>query len=251
MRPQTAIMLLLILVAVGGCRQIGQAYKIRDDGGNAVLEISVLPAAHVYLDGIYRGESPLVLERLPIGSHELRLERPGYLTQEMAVSVMRGKTSIVTTTMERVDPPSLDQFPDMFLHNGRIDGLVIVGQYSSAEETLAAQQLIASFADLDENVILRDTQVTLPTGKNMILIGRPVRAAGGNSILDLFGSTIEDYPEGTGAILVEWVGDGYALIITGGSDDDVAAMTRYLAAWAQHPDDLQGRRIVLLTSSLQ
>lgn len=68
----------------------GQNYQIilkevrRDVGRTAILGSASVattpPGARVYVNGVFKGYSPMSVERVPVGKHLLRLERAGYVT---------------------------------------------------------------------------------------------------------------------------------------------------------------------------
>jgi hypothetical protein len=49
------------------------------------LQISASPQANIYLDGERGGMTPRNLDRVPLGSHTIRVTRPGYAEQEQTV----------------------------------------------------------------------------------------------------------------------------------------------------------------------
>ena len=49
------------------------------------LQITASPQANIYLDGERRGMTPRNLNRVPLGSHTIRVTRPGYAQQEQTV----------------------------------------------------------------------------------------------------------------------------------------------------------------------
>jgi len=49
------------------------------------LQITASPQANIYLDGESRGMTPRNLNQVPLGSHTLRVTRPGYAQQEQTV----------------------------------------------------------------------------------------------------------------------------------------------------------------------
>jgi len=49
------------------------------------LQITASPQANIYVDGERRGMTPRNLDRVPLGSHTIRVTRPGYAQQEQTV----------------------------------------------------------------------------------------------------------------------------------------------------------------------
>jgi hypothetical protein len=50
--------------------------------------------AQVTIDGVARGRTPLLLD-LPAGSHQLKVERPGFKPQSREIRVASGKSTVV------------------------------------------------------------------------------------------------------------------------------------------------------------
>lgn len=53
------------------------------------------PGGRVYLDGQYKGHSPVVIDGVPIGKHLLRIERPGFITFGQVVEVNGPEGTVV------------------------------------------------------------------------------------------------------------------------------------------------------------
>jgi len=66
------------------------------------LEINSSPSgAKVYIDGVYRGRTPLNISLNP-GTHDVELRLPGYQTYRVRVQVRAGQTSRVSPRLARV-----------------------------------------------------------------------------------------------------------------------------------------------------
>jgi len=68
--------------------------------GTGTLSVTTDPAgAEVYLDDVLRGASPAIIPNLAAGSHILRLEREGYQTMRVPVTISNGKTMEYSTAL--------------------------------------------------------------------------------------------------------------------------------------------------------
>jgi hypothetical protein len=66
------------------------------------LYVTTLPsAADVWIDGTYAGRTPMLLDDLVGGRHRLSITRAGWATQDLAVSVVAGTTSLSIVQLER------------------------------------------------------------------------------------------------------------------------------------------------------
>ncbi len=69
-------------------------------GAQASLHVESTPAAAVYLDGVYRGATPLTVPDVAAGKHALRLARRGYRTHQQVVD--SGSERSVAATLEAI-----------------------------------------------------------------------------------------------------------------------------------------------------
>jgi hypothetical protein len=70
-----------------------------------ILWISTLPnGADVWLDGIYLGRSPLVVDALAAGEHKLTLTRTGWTPQDVSAAVIPGQTVATAVVLRRESP---------------------------------------------------------------------------------------------------------------------------------------------------
>ena len=71
----------------------------------AVRVQSIPPAANIYIDGIYRGSTPMTVSSLAAGDHTVLLRRSGYREYTTAVRVSAGGTAELTTTLSALSSP--------------------------------------------------------------------------------------------------------------------------------------------------
>ena len=65
-----------------------------------IISLSSSPSgASVYLDGKYKGTTPLILNGIPIGSHTIKLTKSGYNDVFKTVTVSSGKTSSISKNL--------------------------------------------------------------------------------------------------------------------------------------------------------
>jgi len=65
-------------------------------------DVNSSPAmAEIYVDGQKRGQTPMLLEQLLIGQHQLRLSRQGYQDYSGTLTVREGETASVNATMTK------------------------------------------------------------------------------------------------------------------------------------------------------
>ncbi|MDD1682911.1 MAG: PEGA domain-containing protein [Methanoregula sp.] len=80
---------------------------VPENTGNGLYVISNPDPAKVYLDGDYKGETPLMLRDTPSGSHTLQVRRSGYDEWKSTVEVPKSGTKTITAVMIQGDADSL------------------------------------------------------------------------------------------------------------------------------------------------
>jgi hypothetical protein len=61
--------------------------------GNGIIQVTSTPDAQVYLDGYWKGETPLTVEQVPVGSYVITLSREGHRDLRKTVYVKKGETT--------------------------------------------------------------------------------------------------------------------------------------------------------------
>jgi hypothetical protein len=65
----------------------GQILRVRPPIPDGLLQVNALPWAHVSVDGVAVGDTPLGNLRVPLGTHQIRFEHPDFGTQVRNVVV--------------------------------------------------------------------------------------------------------------------------------------------------------------------
>jgi hypothetical protein len=91
--------------------------------------VTTLPsAADVWVDGIYVGRTPLVLDALNAGRHTVAITKSGWNPRQLDVSVEAGQTTLSSTRLERAPRVTVQPAPGTIAIRGaevravRIDG---------------------------------------------------------------------------------------------------------------------------------
>lgn len=140
------------------------------------LYVTTLPTGvDVWLDGTYVGHSPVVLDALAAGRHTVSLNRTGWLSQDIDVSVVAGITSLSSVALTRTGSRTVRGADGSFSIKGLaprsllFDGVALVpdssGTYLAASGTheIVAQtangkmtRTITIYPDMRTDVVLRD-----------------------------------------------------------------------------------------------
>jgi len=96
-------------VATGRIPDAGGAIRLRielaAEGGTLAVQ-SEPPQAYVYVDGRAAGMSPLVVDRLSPGTHEVSVRRAGWTTVTETVTIKAGDTTDLSVMLVALDNPA-------------------------------------------------------------------------------------------------------------------------------------------------
>jgi hypothetical protein len=140
------------------------------------LYVTTLPTnADVWVDGTYVGHSPVILDALATGRHTVSLIRTGWLSQDIDVSVVAGKTALSSVALARTAARTLPGTEGSFTIKGiparslLFDGVALApdrtGAYvvGSGTHELVVQtavgkmtRTITIYPDMRTDVVLRD-----------------------------------------------------------------------------------------------
>jgi hypothetical protein len=96
-----------LLVLVSGCTTPLFPVPASGEATTRSLDISSTPpGSEIYIDGIYKGITPLVVSDMPAGSHFLELRYPGYTSLKKSLEIKAGATLYVDATLSMVVAPT-------------------------------------------------------------------------------------------------------------------------------------------------
>jgi hypothetical protein len=140
------------------------------------LYVTTLPTnADVWLDGTYVGHSPVILDALAAGRHTVSLNRTGWQSQDIDVSVVAGTTALSSVALTRTGSRSVRGSEGSFTIKGvatrslLLDGaplaadgtgayVVASGTHELVAQTAAGKmtRTITIYPDMRTDVVLRD-----------------------------------------------------------------------------------------------
>ena len=148
------------------------------------LYVTTLPTgADVWLDGTYVGQSPVILDALAAGRHTVSLNRTGWVSTDIDVSVVEGKTALSSVALTRTGSHTLRGADGSFIIKGLAprsvlcDGVPVApdktGTYAIASGTHELVALtpagkmtrtITVYPEMVTDVVLRDgAEAATPT----------------------------------------------------------------------------------------
>ncbi len=145
------------------------------------LYVTTLPTnADVWLDGTYVGHSPVILDALAVGRHIVSLNRTGWLSQDIDVSVVAGTTALSSVALTRTGSRMVRGSDGSFTVKGVATRLLLVdgaalspdpsgiyvvasGTHEVVAQTAAGKmtRTITIYPDMRTDVVLRD-ESTVP-----------------------------------------------------------------------------------------
>lgn len=106
------------------------------------LDVNAQPvAARVYVDGVYRGTTPVSVRGLLGGEHHVSLVAPGHVVYQEKVRVMPGaSTSVALQPAERARPflTFVDRLREGFGRDEEVSSAQTLGRVSAADQVLVA-----------------------------------------------------------------------------------------------------------------
>jgi PEGA domain len=140
------------------------------------LYVTTLPtSADVWLDGTYVGHSPVILDALSAGRHTVSLNRTGWQSQDIDVSVVAGTTAVSSVALTRTGSRTVRGSDGSFSIKGvaarslLFDGVALApeptgiyvapsGTHELVAQTAAGKmtRTITIYPDMRTNVVLRD-----------------------------------------------------------------------------------------------
>lgn len=103
---------LVALIALGAAA----ALDLRSGPTSASIQVVTVPAgAHVSVDGLARGRTPLTLHRLSSGSHRVTASLPTYVSRTSRVRLVAGKTRSIRIVLSSLPVARLIRVPEAVL----------------------------------------------------------------------------------------------------------------------------------------
>jgi hypothetical protein len=106
-RKLSLLFVVALLVLVSGCTTTIPRALPPEDATTGSLDISSTPqGSEIYLDGIYKGTTPMIIFDVPGGSPILELRYPGYNSWSKSLEVQGGTKLYVDTTLSPIVVPT-------------------------------------------------------------------------------------------------------------------------------------------------
>ncbi|RMF84725.1 MAG: PEGA domain-containing protein, partial [Nitrospinota bacterium] len=74
--------------------------KLKPTRAYGKLAVNALPFAHVFVDDVSKGDTPLVIDRIRVGQHTVRFERPGFHPITKRIEIEPGKVTRLGVQMD-------------------------------------------------------------------------------------------------------------------------------------------------------
>lgn len=93
------------------------------------IYVTTLPTgADVWIDGSYAGRTPMILDALPAGAHDVSITKTGWAPQDLAVSVVAGQTATSSTVLAHAPGPVHGGNGSIALHGVGADAVWLDGE---------------------------------------------------------------------------------------------------------------------------
>ncbi len=71
-----------------------------EESGNGSLQITSIPDAQVSIDGYNRGETPLTIKKIPVGSYVLKLSKEGYKDLRQTIYIRKDEVTKISAELK-------------------------------------------------------------------------------------------------------------------------------------------------------
>jgi hypothetical protein len=106
-RKLSLLFLVTLLVLVSGCTTIMPRTLPPVEATTGSLDISSTPSGSaIYVDGVNKGITPMILSDVTAGSHMLELRYPSYTSLKKSVEIKAGTTSYVDASLSPIVVPT-------------------------------------------------------------------------------------------------------------------------------------------------
>jgi hypothetical protein len=106
-----------ISVGSGQMAAINAELEAKKEVTGSLAVITDPPGAEIYIDGNFKGVSPVTIQGISAGMHSVLLTLPEYMDNTTSVSVTAGQTQKYTAGLQKVYKPSVS---DLLLAGGAI-----------------------------------------------------------------------------------------------------------------------------------
>lgn len=106
--PQT---LTIINRQLRNIEQKSQGETISLEKGNGLKVLSTPSGAHVFIDGDFKGNSPINIGSLSLGDHRISVKKEGFVERSVRVQIRNDYTVIVDMQLATEDPPAQTILP--------------------------------------------------------------------------------------------------------------------------------------------
>jgi len=149
------------------------------------------------------------------------------------------------------------EYPDMFLEDGKFNGVIVVGEEASSADTIGASDIASSLQyhlsdneNTKSNVIeVKDIQTMIDSGTinsaintmNIISVGNSCNNRLSHDLMQNPQPCLTGYQEGVGLIKIYNYFGHYQILVGGYRDEDTRNAAEFLSNWKDH--DMKGNEI--------
>ena len=112
---KTAILLIIFSVFISSCQprqQIAIGEEAEESAGSGFLDIGTSPSqADVFMNNIYNGKSPITLNNVAVGRHNIIIKKEGYEDFITEINIEAGRKTILETSLVLI--PIVEEEPEI------------------------------------------------------------------------------------------------------------------------------------------
>ncbi len=143
----------------------------------------------------------------------------------------------------------LSDYPEMFVKGGNFDGALVVGEDASAQDVIAASNIVSSLSSLANNVgsVKLANEISDIYAQSLIIIGNPCNNHLSGELAGSSQNCLQGFETDTGIISLTNKNNHYQLLVAGYSNEDTRNAGKVLAAYKDY--DFRGKKIKVTKNS--
>jgi len=106
------VLLIFLIVIISGCQtveKIGSVRTLEESESTGLVQVKTTPNdADIFIDGVYKGKSPMILDNISAGNHNIVIKKEGYRDAISKFVVLEGEIAGIFVTFARISSETKD-----------------------------------------------------------------------------------------------------------------------------------------------
>ena len=220
---------------------------------------------------VISGDSPTAIRRAATVLANYQDYQDKFRGDELRITGTGLTITTIDSLSKNLPDVDLSKYPQMFLRDGKFDGLFVLGKKANTESFLALGDLATSlqYSSKTQSIVsngpikvismqriqvgntVLDSKINKINGNNYIIIGGPCQNSIASKLLNNPTPCDKNIPKGKGIIKTFKYDDKVAIIVYGDSASDTRRAAMVLANYEDYTDDLKGSEVIISGNGLR